>query len=372
MVPCCAACGACRRRDHAFDHDALEDRDRAPDRDRTPHCPQARGRAGVRHLSADLDLAAPPVERSISGRRWRWRYTIRRRRSRSVSAWTCRMSWAAVLAGRGVSLAAVPFMSPKLRDALPDPSHLSDLDGAVERLPMRSRRTSASVCSATTMSTAPRRSRFWACYLAAVGAPTAIDVPDRLREGYGPNAQASGAPRRPGLPPRGHARIAAPPRVRAARGCRGARSADHRGRPPRRPGGAASRARRDQPQPARPGQPGRRAGCGRGDLPRGGGAEPCAAHAGPLRAPAGAGLRRWLDLVALGNLRRGAARRAQPGPGRPRPAGCRARAQSRARRARARRPHHPRRQAPSTVRSRSGCASMPAAALAARISPPSC
>ena len=27
-------------------------------------------------------------------------------------------------------------------------------------------------------------------YLAAVGAPTAIDVPDRLREGYGPNAQA--------------------------------------------------------------------------------------------------------------------------------------------------------------------------------------
>ena len=27
-------------------------------------------------------------------------------------------------------------------------------------------------------------------YLAAVGAPTAIDIPDRLREGYGPNAQA--------------------------------------------------------------------------------------------------------------------------------------------------------------------------------------
>ncbi|MGH6902886.1 MAG: single-stranded-DNA-specific exonuclease RecJ, partial [Geminicoccaceae bacterium] len=40
-----------------------------------------------------------------------------------------------VLAGRGVALEAAPaFMAPKLRDALPDPSHLLDLEVAVERL----------------------------------------------------------------------------------------------------------------------------------------------------------------------------------------------------------------------------------------------
>ena len=40
-----------------------------------------------------------------------------------------------MLAGRGVALDGVPaFIAPKLRDALPDPSHLLDLEVAVERL----------------------------------------------------------------------------------------------------------------------------------------------------------------------------------------------------------------------------------------------
>ena len=102
----------CRRGDHPFDHDALEDRDRAPDRDRTLHRPQARGRAGVRHLSAYPDPAAPPVERSISGRRWRWR-----EHDPAAALAICQRLdlpevMGRVLAGRGVALAGVPaFMS---------------------------------------------------------------------------------------------------------------------------------------------------------------------------------------------------------------------------------------------------------------------
>ena len=96
-----------------------------------------------------------------------------------------------VLAGRGVALAGAPaFMAPKLRDALPDPSHLLDLDGAVERLADAVQANERigllgdyDVDGATSVALLAR-------YLAAVGAPTAIDVPDRLREGYGPNEQA--------------------------------------------------------------------------------------------------------------------------------------------------------------------------------------
>jgi single-stranded-DNA-specific exonuclease len=96
-----------------------------------------------------------------------------------------------VLAGRGVALEAAPaFMAPKLRDALPDPSHLLDLEVAVERLAAAVQGDERigllgdyDVDGATSIAVLAR-------YLAAVGATTAIDVPDRLREGYGPNPAA--------------------------------------------------------------------------------------------------------------------------------------------------------------------------------------
>jgi single-stranded-DNA-specific exonuclease len=96
-----------------------------------------------------------------------------------------------VLAGRGVAVEGVPaFMAPRLRAALPDPSHLLDLDVAVERLAdavQAGERVGLlgdyDVDGATSVALLAR-------YLAAVGAPWAIDIPDRLREGYGPNDQA--------------------------------------------------------------------------------------------------------------------------------------------------------------------------------------
>jgi single-stranded-DNA-specific exonuclease len=96
-----------------------------------------------------------------------------------------------VLAGRGIALDGVPaFIAPKLRDALPDPSHLLDLDVAVERLADAVQANEPigllgdyDVDGATSVAVLAR-------YLAAVGAPTSIDIPDRLREGYGPNLHA--------------------------------------------------------------------------------------------------------------------------------------------------------------------------------------
>jgi single-stranded-DNA-specific exonuclease len=96
-----------------------------------------------------------------------------------------------VLAGRGIGLDGVPaFITPKLRDALPDPSHLLDLDVAVERLADAVQANERigllgdyDVDGATSVAVLAR-------YLAAVGASSAIDIPDRLREGYGPNTHA--------------------------------------------------------------------------------------------------------------------------------------------------------------------------------------
>jgi single-stranded-DNA-specific exonuclease len=96
-----------------------------------------------------------------------------------------------VLAGRGIALDGVPaFIAPKLRNALPDPSHLLDLDLAVERLADAVQANERigllgdyDVDGATSVAVLAR-------YLAAVGASSAIDIPDRLREGYGPNTHA--------------------------------------------------------------------------------------------------------------------------------------------------------------------------------------
>ena len=144
-------------------------------------------------------------------------------------------------------------MAPKLRDALPDPSHLLDLEVAVERLADAVQADERigllgdyDVDGATSIAVLAR-------YLAAVGATTAIDVPDRLREGYGPNPAALAR-----LAGRGCRLVVTLDSGTTAfeplRGRRGAGSRGHRGRSPRRPGGAAAGARRDQPQSARPGR----------------------------------------------------------------------------------------------------------------------
>ena len=75
------------------------------------------------------------VERSVRGRRWRARSTTSGRRWRSSRNTAFPKYSARVLAARGVAPSEVAgFLSPKLRDLLPDPSHLLDMDRAVERV----------------------------------------------------------------------------------------------------------------------------------------------------------------------------------------------------------------------------------------------
>jgi single-stranded-DNA-specific exonuclease len=98
---------------------------------------------------------------------------------------------ARVLAGRGVGVHEVAgFLAPKLRDLMPDPHRLRDMQAAAERLAdaiMRKETVAIfgdydvdGACSAALL----------AEYLRAAGTPYLIHIPDRITEGYGPNGEA--------------------------------------------------------------------------------------------------------------------------------------------------------------------------------------
>jgi single-stranded-DNA-specific exonuclease len=96
-----------------------------------------------------------------------------------------------VLAGRGVGLHETEgFLNPRLRDLMPDPHKLTDMEPAASRLADAVQRNEKvaifgdydvdGACSAALL----------AEYLRACGLDYAIHIPDRITEGYGPNVDA--------------------------------------------------------------------------------------------------------------------------------------------------------------------------------------
>lgn len=131
------------------------------------------------------------VARSLLGRTWR----LRLRDERLGVALAQHLGECdligRVLAGRGVGLDDSPrYMNPTLREALPDPSILADMDRAAERVAHAVRRGEAvaifgdyDVDGATSAALLLR-------YFRALGLDPRLYVPDRITEGYGPNAPA--------------------------------------------------------------------------------------------------------------------------------------------------------------------------------------
>lgn len=132
------------------------------------------------------------VTRSAMGYRWQLRGVD----DRSVLAITQRTGapevLARVLAGRGVDVdAAEDFLTPTLRNLLPDPAHLLDMDKAATRLAdaVQAGETIAifgdyDVDGATSTALLVR-------YLRALGVKRVLThIPDRIAEGYGPNTAA--------------------------------------------------------------------------------------------------------------------------------------------------------------------------------------
>src|ERR1700741_4765734 len=131
------------------------------------------------------------VERSVCGRRWRLRAGDVPQGQAIAERLALPDIVGRLLAQRGIDHDHAPgFLAPRLRDQLSDPSHLRDMEVAAARLvdAVREGETIAvfgdyDVDGATSAALLAR-------FFAAIGGRTRIYVPDRLREGYGPNTPA--------------------------------------------------------------------------------------------------------------------------------------------------------------------------------------
>ena len=131
------------------------------------------------------------VERSLTGRRWRPRSDD----DRLALALSQRLQVpeivGRVLAGRGVPLEdAETYLNPTLRALLPDPFALADMDVAVARVAQAIQRAEPVAVFGDYDVDGATSSALLQRFFRAAGTDLRIYIPDRLREGYGPNAAA--------------------------------------------------------------------------------------------------------------------------------------------------------------------------------------
>lgn len=138
------------------------------------------------HTSAVLDVAA-----SVLDKKWAFTPTDERLAIAMAQAHGLPLIVTRLLAARGVGLDSVKgFMSPTLREQMPDPYVLRDMQAAAERIAdaiEKDQRVAVfgdyDVDGATSSALLKR-------FFNALGLPLTVYIPDRIAEGYGPNAAA--------------------------------------------------------------------------------------------------------------------------------------------------------------------------------------
>lgn len=128
---------------------------------------------------------------SVSGKIWQFRPCDERQALAITQRYDLSPSVGQLLSNRGIALEDVPaFLEPTLRHLMPDPSHLNDLDKAVDRViaALNAKERIAvfgdyDVDGATSCALLQR-------YFSALGAPLRLYIPDRIEEGYGPTVEA--------------------------------------------------------------------------------------------------------------------------------------------------------------------------------------
>jgi single-stranded-DNA-specific exonuclease len=133
------------------------------------------------------------VERSALGRPWRSRLDTPGEAQALAIAQVAAQSdlMARVLAGRGVKVKEVAkYLDPAIRDLMPDPFVLRDMEAATARLVEAVRRGETVAIFGDYDVDGATSAALLAEYLQACGLATMIHIPDRVFEGYGPNAAA--------------------------------------------------------------------------------------------------------------------------------------------------------------------------------------
>ena len=131
------------------------------------------------------------IEHSLTGRRWAERLGDERialamAQRHGLPDAICRL-----LAAREVDLESVPdFLEPTLRKFLPDPSHLKDMDVAVARLVHAVQHGERIMVFGDYDVDGATSSALLLRFFRAIGGNIGVYIPDRRKEGYGPNAPA--------------------------------------------------------------------------------------------------------------------------------------------------------------------------------------
>lgn len=131
------------------------------------------------------------VEQSLTGRKW----FATPADQRLAAALSQRLSLpeiiGRILASRNVGIQdAEVFLSPTLRDLLPDPFHLRDMDKAANRLADAVMGGQIIGIFGDYDVDGATSSALLNNFFTAVGAQVRVHIPDRMTEGYGPNAPA--------------------------------------------------------------------------------------------------------------------------------------------------------------------------------------
>ncbi|WP_296476849.1 single-stranded-DNA-specific exonuclease RecJ [Roseinatronobacter sp.] len=132
------------------------------------------------------------VESSITGRRWRGPDPAQDRLTDAMAQQT-RLPRAvcAVLARSGVAPeGAESYLAPSLRDLLPDPRGLRDMEAAAARLLAAVDGTEKIAIFADYDVDGGASAALLICWLRSMGREATLYIPDRITEGYGPNAPA--------------------------------------------------------------------------------------------------------------------------------------------------------------------------------------
>jgi single-stranded-DNA-specific exonuclease len=133
------------------------------------------------------------VGQSVLGRAWRDRMTdLERAQSLAITqAHDLPDILARVLAGRGVTAETTEaFLEPAIRDSMPDPSTLADMDRAVERLAKAVLGGEGVAIFGDYDVDGATSSALLCLFLRQAGLDPAVRIPDRIYEGYGPNIDA--------------------------------------------------------------------------------------------------------------------------------------------------------------------------------------
>jgi single-stranded-DNA-specific exonuclease len=133
------------------------------------------------------------VEKSLTGRRWADR--LDHIGSANALAMAQRHEIpdivARVLAGRGVSPDDAPaFLSPTLKSLMPDPSSLTDMDAAANRIAAAAMSGEKVAIFGDYDVDGATSAALMARFLRHQGLDPTIYIPDRIFEGYGPNVEA--------------------------------------------------------------------------------------------------------------------------------------------------------------------------------------